>query len=290
MRGWSVKKSKAYSPVDRLTPPGWVGNWAFPVLSGILIVLAHAPVSLFPVAFIALVPLLASIRTEDLRASFRSGFIAGMVSWLGLVYWVVVAMNHYGGIDLFLSTLILLLLALYLSIYTGLFALLCAWLARRFMVPVWFSAPLIWVLLEYFRGWFFTGFPWAFLAYSQYNFLHFIQIASVGGVYFISFLIVSINAIIYTLWQKRKIPVAYAGTVALLCIATVVYGFISLGAGNDVPPSKIDRHRPGEHQAGRQMGCSFSDADHRKICRDDLPRSPRRRPCCMARNSNALLL
>ena len=238
MGGWSVKKSKAHSPEDRLTPPGWVSNWAFPVLSGILIVFAHAPVSLFPVAFIALVPLLASIRTEDLRISFRSGFIAGMVSWLGLVYWVVVAMNHYGGIDLFLSTLILILLALYLSIYTGLFALLCAWLARRFMVPVWFSAPLIWVILEYFRGWFLTGFPWAFLAYSQYNFLHFIQIASIGGVYFISFLIVSVNAIFFTLWQKRKIPVTFVAIVALLCITTLVYGFVSLGAGNDALPSK----------------------------------------------------
>ena len=41
------------------------------------------------------------------------------------------------------------------------------------------------------------GFPWSFLAHSQYNFLPFIQVVSITGTYFISFLIVAVNAIFY---------------------------------------------------------------------------------------------
>ncbi len=48
------------------------------------------------------------------------------------------------------------------------------------------------------------GFPWSFLAHSQYNFLPFIQIVSITGTYFISFLIVAVNAIFFSLWRRKR--------------------------------------------------------------------------------------
>jgi len=207
--------------------------YSLPFLSGILLIFIQPPVSLFPVAFIALIPLLGSIEKGNLRSSFFSGYVTGVVSYLGLIYWVIIAMNHYGGIDIPLSFLILLLFVLYLACYTGLFALSCAWFERKFSIPVYISSPLVWVLLEYIRGFFMSGFPWSFLAHSQHNFLPFIQVVSITGTYFISFLIVAINAIFYALWRKGKISLTYVTVIATLVVATLACGFISLSARNE---------------------------------------------------------
>ena len=176
-----------------------------PFLSGILLISIQPPVSLFPIAFFALIPLLGSIDKNNLRFSFFSGYVAGVVSYLGLIYWVIIAMNHYGGINIPISALILLLFVLYLSCYIGLFTLSCAWFEKRLSVPIYISSPLIWVLLEYVRGFLMSGFPWSFLAHSQHNFLPFIQVVSITGSYFISFLIVAVNAVFFSLWRKKKI-------------------------------------------------------------------------------------
>ena len=207
-------------------------------LSGILLIVIQPPLSLFPIAFIALMPLLGSINKESLRFSFFSGYLTGVVSYLGLIYWVIIAMNRYGGIDIFLSALILILFVLYLSCYTGFFALSCAWLEKRFSIPLYVSSPLVWVLMEYARGSTVYGFPWSFLAHSQYNFLPFIQVVSITGTYFISFLIVAVNAILLNLWRRKKISLAYVSVIAVLFAATLVYGFVALAGKSETPQKK----------------------------------------------------
>ena len=207
-------------------------------LSGILLIVIQPPLSLFPIAFIALMPLLGSINKESLRFSFFSGYLTGVVSYLGLIYWVIIAMNRYGGIDIFLSALILILFVLYLSFYTGLFTLSCAWLEKRFSIPLYVSSPLVWVLMEYARGSTVYGFPWSFLAHSQYNFLPFIQVVSITGTYFISFLIVAVNAILLSLWRRKKISLAYVSVIAVLFAATLVYGFVALAGKSETPQKK----------------------------------------------------
>ena len=184
-------------------------------------------------------PLLGSINKDNLRFSFFSGYVTGVVSYLGLIYWVIIAMNHYGGINIPLSALILLLFVLYLSCYTGLFALSCAWFEKRFSIPIYVSSPLVWVLLEYVRGFLMSGFPWSFLAHSQHNFLSFIQVVSITGTYFISFLIVAVNAIFFSLWRRKKISFIYVSVIAILFAATLIYGFVSLAGKSETPRKKV---------------------------------------------------
>jgi len=210
-----------------------------PFLSGLLLISIQPPVSLFPIAFFALIPLLSSINKDNLRFSFFSGYVTGVVSYFGLIYWVIIAMHRYGGINITLSALILLLFVLYLSCYTGLFALSCAFLEKRFSIPVYVSSPLIWVLLEYVRGFFMSGFPWSFLAHSQHNFLSFIQVVSITGTYFISFLIVAVNAVCFSLWRREKISSIYVSVIAVLFIATLAYGLVSLAGKSETPQKKV---------------------------------------------------
>jgi len=197
-------------------------------ISGVLLVLIQPPVSLYPVAFFALIPLLYAIDQENCQYAFWNGFVCGFISFIGLVYWVVIAMNRYGGINIWLSCLILLLLVLYLSLYTGFFAFAVSYLRKRLTLPVYLSAPIIWVLLEYVRGFLFTGFPWSFLAHSQDRFLHLIQVVSITGTYFISFIIVAVNCIIYNVIRKRSVSAIYVSIIFLLFAGSLIYGFKEL--------------------------------------------------------------
>ena len=171
-----------------------------------MLILIQPPVSLFPLAFVALVPLICSIDKNNLRLSFMRGFAAGIVAWLGTIYWVVVAMNQYGGINIPLSILILVLFVLYLSLYMGIFTMGCAYLEKITSVPIYLIAAPVWVILEYARGIVMTGFPWSYIGHSQFGFLHLIQVVSITGTFFISFMIVAVNSIICTVWTRKKIP------------------------------------------------------------------------------------
>jgi apolipoprotein N-acyltransferase len=202
--------------------------FGLPILSGILIILSQPPVSLFPLAFVALIPLIYALEKYKYRHQFIPGFITGIVSYVGLIYWVIVAMNTYGGIDIFTSALILLLFVLYLSIYSGLFSAAVSIMDARLSVPTYLSAPVAWTLLEYLRGIALTGFPWSFLAHSQHNFLSFIQVASITGTYFISFLIVSINCVIYFIATKKSISKIYVAIICIMAAGSIVYGMIRL--------------------------------------------------------------
>jgi apolipoprotein N-acyltransferase len=205
-----------------------ITHYGYAILSGILLILVQPPISLSPLAFIALVPLMYSIDKDNLRLSFMRGFAAGVVAWLGTIYWVVVAMNQYGGINIPLSILILVLFVAYLSIYSGIFALCCAFLEKRASIPAYLAAAPVWVILEYARGVVMTGFPWSYLGHSQFGFLHLIEVVSVTGTFFISFLIVAVNGVICSLWARRRIPVIFTIIIAALFAASLAYGFMRL--------------------------------------------------------------
>ncbi len=144
-------------------------------------------------------------------------------------------MNHYGGINIPLSILILVLFVLYLSVYMGFFAFACSYLERRFSVPLYLSAPPVWVVLEYARGSVMTGFPWSFLGHSQYGFLPLIQVVSVTGTYFISFLIVAVNGALFSLWTRKKVSFTWVVIVFLLLASSLTYGFVRLQHKDEMP-------------------------------------------------------
>lgn len=204
-----------------------------PALTGLFLVLCQAPISAFPLAFIALIPLLYALQKYSYRNPFVPGFIAGVVAFLGLIYWVIIAMNTYGGIDLLTSALILLLFVLYLSLYTGAFTYIIFIMDNSLSVPTYLSGPVVWTLLEYLRGILLTGFPWSFLAHSQHQFLPFIQVASLTGTYFVSFLIVAVNFIIFYCLLRKRISAIFVTVIVSMVIASIAFGVIRVRQGEE---------------------------------------------------------
>ena len=98
----------------------------FALVSGLLVTASFPNIGLSWLAWIGLVPLLIALRNLSIRDSMRLGLIAGLVHFLGLVYWVAYTMKTYGHLPLYISLLILGLMAAYLALYWALFTIALA--------------------------------------------------------------------------------------------------------------------------------------------------------------------
>lgn len=173
-------------------------QWAGAVSTGLLLFLASPGLSGFaPLAWLALVPLLATLANPAMTngKAARLGLTAGMVYYPLLIYWIVYVLAQYGNLPLWAAVPLLILLALYMSLYLAVFSVLAAQLRGKDCL-VWL-APTIWVGLDWLRGWLFTGFPWQDLGYSQYQSPFLIQVADLFGHHGVTFLIVMSNCLIF---------------------------------------------------------------------------------------------
>ncbi len=209
------------------------------LLSGLLLVLCFPTVNFFPLAWIALVPLLLFIRYKDPGTAFVAGFFFGLVYFFGTLYWIYYSIHYYGAVPFVPSILLVFVLCLYFSLYPAVFAFLYAENIKRSDMPSLIVAPLIWTALEFLRSYALSGFPWSSLGYSQYEFLPIIQIADITGVYGVSFLIVAVNGALVDIFlfkqRFRERPLAsYLPTtagfaaLALIIVFTLGYGFYRL--------------------------------------------------------------
>ncbi len=198
---------------------------ALAIASGILLILAFPKWSQAWLVWIALIPLLYAIDDAAEGEAFRLGFLTGLVFNVGLIYWIVHVVSHYGGLPLYLSLALMVLFALYLALYQGLFALGLAFLRRR-GVPFFVSGAFLWTSLEYAKGRLFTGFPWENMGYALHEQLFTIQIADITGVYGLTFLIIIINCLLFDLLRggERKRALMKAAVVVLLMTVVVSYG------------------------------------------------------------------
>ena len=213
-----------------------------PFLSGVLLTLAFPFFNLSFLAWVAFVPLLVSLWEKNGKESFAAGFIFGLTYFFGTLYWIYYSIDHYGGIPFFASIAIVILLCLYLSLYPAIFSFLFSSMIRKTKLPCLFIAPVVWTVLEFLRSYAFTGFPWASVGYSQYRFLHMIQIADVTGIYGISFLVLAVNGALIDLYVLKKrvadkplFPTSYTvvGFLALLLIIVFSLGYGTWRLGQD---------------------------------------------------------
>lgn len=205
------------------------GRFAVPlaVLSGLCLAASLPSLEIAPLAWIGLVPLLIAIHGRSLRAAFGLGWVTGTVFFLATCYWIVHTIGHYTAVPVPLAAGILLLMSSVLGCYHGAFALGLRWFENRRLPAVWL-APALWVTLEWLRGWFFIGFPWAALGYSQYRFHALVQMAEVTGVYGVSAVLVLFNVVVGAVLlahgsgARRNLPAL--ATLTLLVVLLVGLG------------------------------------------------------------------
>jgi len=169
--------------------------------------------------WIASFPLLVALVSEPrLRRAFGLAYLSGAIFLAGSCYWFVGVMERYGNLNPVLALGVLVLFALIFSTFFGAFGLLEGWLARRSAGMALAASPFLWVTAELARTYLITGFPWNLLGYAiQATGVR--QVASVTGVYGLSFLAVATSALLAWVLMangKRKAIAAVISWVVLL--------------------------------------------------------------------------
>ena len=213
-------------------------NTILAILSGILLVLSHPSFNLFPLAWVGLVPLLIAVKSvPNARSALRIGYFSGLTFFGGLLYWIVLL---YPFANIFVTMLGYAALVAYAALYFAVFALLVHRLPRK--SGMWFVFPtaLFWTGLEWIRSWLLTGFPWGSMGYSQWNNHAVIQIASITGVYGVSFVVLLFNAAIaHLIISSSNLRRAIKGAAFPLAIVALsfVYGGFCLSGSVDTAGS-----------------------------------------------------
>ena len=190
-----------------------------PVLSGLALWFSFAEVSLFPLAWIALVPYLHFLLLRHpwkwvlLGHFLMSGLYLG-----GVLYWIPRVLTTYGNLQWLVAVVVFLLMILTLSVFLLPFSILVRWAAARSAHRALLCAPGFWLLSELGRNYYAVGgFPWALLGYSQYPYPWLTQVADLSGVYLVSLLVVAGNCALLAVWQLRNWrPLALVGMVLLI--------------------------------------------------------------------------
>lgn len=147
-------------------------KWRWELISpiaGLLLTLAFAPFNYSYLAIASLVlSFLSWFNCSAGRAALRA-YLYGLGLFGSGVSWVYISIHDYGGAPVVGAVLVTLLMVFFWSLFPALTAYLTVKLsANKHKNKVFWFAPFIWILVEYYRGfWFLNGFPWLQIAYSQ---------------------------------------------------------------------------------------------------------------------------
>ena len=190
-------------------------EWGWTAVSAGLLILSFPNFDSHLLAWISLVPLLLIIarRPSPIRALLL-GWVFGTLFFYVSCYWLTYSMIQYGGVPTVVAYLLLIPVAVVVGIFPGLFAWLFALSVNRWGVMALMLAPLFWPATEWLRL-VITGQLWNAIGYSQAFNSFWIQPASWGGVYAVSFLIVVVNAAI-ALFLLKRTPLTIVTTVLMV--------------------------------------------------------------------------
>ncbi|MGW2679459.1 apolipoprotein N-acyltransferase [Streptomyces sp. NPDC001436] len=209
-----------YGPAPR-QGPGRRSRWgraAAAVAAGALPCLAFPAPALWWLAYVALVPWMLLLRTAP------TGRRAALEGWLGGAGFIV-AVHHWllPSLHVFLVPLAALLGLLWMP-----WALLVRELLGGAPRPGRAGAALLlvpagWLLSELVRSWQGLGGPWGLLGASQWQVQPALRLASLGGVWLVSLLVVAVNCAVVLL---VAVPGARAAAVASVAGCAVLTGVV----------------------------------------------------------------
>ena len=219
------------------------------VVSGLGFVLAFPLPDLGFVAWVTLIPLLIATRHHPPRAAFWLGCLWGTVAYGGVFWWS----TTFGVAAWALLTALG-------AVFPGLAMLATAWVERDHDGPwIFLWIALVWTAVEFLRSQGPLGFPWALLGASQHQAASVIQIASLTGVYGVSFLVALTNATLYVILTRRAVVVPVCGTGIVLAGA-LLWGVDELHhpvpatfVAAAVQPNVPGRGEPGPEAAARAL-------------------------------------
>jgi apolipoprotein N-acyltransferase len=213
--------------------------WLLVVLSSILQVVIFPLPGVYILSWVAFAPLIVALlrarpagvlETDNALAlrpatpgqGFLLAYASGILWYAGTCYWIYDTMHQYGGLSAPYALLALFLFCLYLGLYHGVFGLVLSLAVgpgrdnRLALV----AAPFLWVAVEFARFGV-TGFPWNLLGTAQVDNISLSRIATVTGVYGISFEIMLVNVAVaaaFLVARKKRNTLLIASLMAAVVL------------------------------------------------------------------------
>lgn len=224
--GFRKKEGLSFKPKKKglLLPLGLAA------LGGVLQTLSWPFPGLWPLCFVALVPLILAVDGQKGRRAFGLGWVYGMSLSLTSLPWIADVLAGYGGLGFFLGWLITGLLAAILAVYPALFG---------WIITMRVSGPVSWVMigsvawcgLDWLKNWVFTGFNWTPLAGPLVLSPELGQAADLFGFYGLGFFVALVNFLLAAVIFKRRDGCPKKGrpyliSAVLLILAGYVYGYL----------------------------------------------------------------
>ena len=210
--------------------------------AGLLLTAAFPKISIAGFAWVAPALMIAAAHGKRGGDAFRVGYVAGLAHFLSSLYWLLlIPVTGY-------PILGWVALGAYVALYPAVWVWLvnCGASVLRAGTNSWSGRTLwslagaaVWVALEMVRGRLFSGFSWNPLGASQYQLVPLIQIASVTGVYGVSFLVVWASLSLFSagrmIFRRPTLRMAWQAEIALplvVVVALFVFGFARINGQN----------------------------------------------------------
>ena len=215
----------------------WRSGYLVAIFAGLLLASAFPRFSFAGFAWIAPALMLFAAHGKSGADAFRVGCVSGFAFWLASLYWLLLIPYAFFPILGWLA------LVAYLMLFSGAWVWLLA--GFKFENSSWsgrvrwtLGGAAAWVALEMLRARLLGGFPWSFLGVSQYKLVPLIQLASVAGVYGVSFLVAWFSLALFCAAQmifrnpaRRHVWQAEIALPMLVIIFVFIGGFFAISRG-----------------------------------------------------------
>ena len=171
MRAWSAGSAVTAAAGARYAlarPASALTRALLALLAGAALAAAFAPLNLWPLAVLSPALLMWLWQGATPREAARLGFWFSFATFAAGTYWLYTSIHGFGAAPIWLAFVLMLGLVSIMGLYhAGLGYFAARWLpaegAGRWLIAL----PAAWLLMEWWRGWFLSGFSWLSLGYSQ---------------------------------------------------------------------------------------------------------------------------
>jgi apolipoprotein N-acyltransferase len=218
-------------------------------------------------AYVCLVPLLLVLFDAPPGWGTFYGVVAGAVQTMVTNYWL-------GTFNL----LTLQFVTVVTTVQYVLFMAVCTRILRRSGGLGFLVFPAGWVLFDWLRSLGFLGYPWAMLGASQYGVIPLIQIASITGVWGVTFIVILFDSVaawcLLSLIRRRPMPKGPAVLLGVVLAASLGWGALRIGR----EPAAAALERAGGPASVRTVRLALvqQNADPRKDDYEEVSRTLKR--------------
>ena len=143
-------------------------DWLIAAGAGVALPLAFAPFGYFWLSPFSYALLLFVWRDAAPWRALALGCIYGLASFLAGLHWIYFSVHDIGLLPVGTSVLLTAALPAVLALFVGATGLIAVrWFPTKGLVAWLGVFPAVWVLVEWLRGWIFTGFGWLSAGYTQ---------------------------------------------------------------------------------------------------------------------------